>query len=208
MKRQKALRLAGLAIVLLVLAAEGILVYRINSHAMQNVVTVGNVNIHLTEPEYERQRDEEESESETGQAIVVENVKPGEKILRDPTIVVEEGSQTAYLRTRIVVKGLTEYQKNDLLEHIELASGWNYNTQDGYYYFKNPVTAGDKVNFFSGVTIPGAWKRMTEGVRFQISVLAEAVQASYLTPNINSDCQMIGWIPTEILLQTKRDLIF
>ena len=72
MKRQKALKLAGLAIVLLVLAAEGILVYHINSHAMQNVVTVGNVNIRLTEPEYERQRDEEESESETGQAIVVE----------------------------------------------------------------------------------------------------------------------------------------
>ncbi len=110
-KDKKALKLAGLAIVLLVLAAEGILVYHINSHAMQNVVTVGNVNIRLTEPEYERQRDEEESESETGQAIVVENVKPGEKILRDPTIVVEEGSQTAYLRTRIVVKGLTEYQK-------------------------------------------------------------------------------------------------
>ena len=111
MKRQKGAEIGGTCNCFIGIGCRGILVYHINSHAMQNVVTVGNVNIRLTEPEYERQRDEEESESETGQAIVVENVKPGEKILRDPTIVVEEGSQTAYLRTRIVVKGLTEYQK-------------------------------------------------------------------------------------------------
>lgn len=208
MKSQKTLTIVGLIIFLTALGAWGVLVYQMRERAEQNVVTVGKVNITLSEPEYEKKKAQTEGESETGQPILIEDVRPGECILRDPTFLIHEGSQAAYIRAKVVVKGLPEYQKADLLELIDFISDWNYNPHDGYYYFNNPVGEGDEIPFFTSVNIPKEWEGMEKDLRFQVSVFAEVVQASYLTPNISADCKMLGWIPTESLTQLKSDLSF
>ncbi len=184
----------GAMIFLLLLSVEAILISQLRSHAGQKVITMGDVAITVREPEYERR---EQKEKETEERITVESVKPGEDILRDPTIYVGENSERAYLRIQVVVKGLTEYQKRDLLEQLAFAEGWNYNPEDGYFYYRKSVTGGEQILCFDRIHIPEQWEGIGEIPYFQISVVAEAVQSSFLTPNIGRDCQMLGWIPAD-----------
>lgn len=201
MKKQKILKVTGVLVLIMIMVIEAVLIYRLHQQDKQNVVTVGNVAISLYEPEYEKLK----ANRETGET---ERIKPGEKILRDPTIEVKSGSQMAYLRTRIVVGGLTEYQRRDLLERVELEAGWTYNPKDGYYYFNDPVQEGQEVRFFKSIVVPQEWEGMKEKMEFRLQVWAEAVQASYLTPKIDTQCRMVGWTPTQELLEAKGDMAF
>ena len=208
MERQKGLKRMGLAVAFLLFIVEGILLYNIRNEENENIVTVGSVEITLLESEDEKQSEAGERKHNPNQGFTIEAVKPGETIKREPTIIVGKGSQMAYLRTRIVITGLTEYQKSDLLKRIAFAPEWHYNAGDGYYYFQNPIIEGQRIVFFTSVMIPKEWEAMQEILKFKINVMAEAVQSSYLTPKIGADCQMLGWIPTETLTQAKSDLSF
>lgn len=194
MKTQKILKVAILAVLLLIMLTEGFLLYYMHTSKNQNVITVGNVNVSLVEPKYEAQR-------KNGQT----SASPGDKIMRDPVLVIEEGSELTYLRTTIVTEGLSAKQRRELLQGLETEYGWNYNAEEDFYYYNEPVTVGAQIAFFSEVTIPEEWSDTDEKIKFRLDVYAQAVQASYLTPRIDTKCQIIGWTSLTDLVQAKSD---
>ena len=113
---------------------------------VDNVVTMGNVKISLTEPNYK------------DSGIVV----PGQTIVKDPTVT-NTGSNTAYIRCKIDMTGLSKDEQGQLLDgNIVFGSAedgtgrdkW-FPADDGYYYYQEKLASSESAVFFNRVKILG-----------------------------------------------------
>ena len=117
---------------------------------------------------------------------------PNQRITKDPTILVKQDSQPAYIRAKIDIPELEGEAEEELLKGININSRWVKGEND-YYYFQNIVNPGEEVKFFTKVTIPSTWNNDYVNKKFQINVTAEAIQADNFEPNRNDLNEISGW---------------
>lgn len=181
---KKRLAVAGLSVGLVAVAGIGAtLAYFTDQDVATNVVEMGHVDIELEEPVFGR----------THVNNTITNVLPNQNIKKDPTITVGEGSEDCYLRVQITTSGLTPEQEQQILETANLASDWQVGT-DGYLYFQSKAEANDVVPVFDTITIPATWGNEVADLKFEINILAEAIQADYFEPMTDDLGQITGWV--------------
>lgn len=186
MKKNK---IAPFVIALVTMASLGMgatLAYFTDSASAENVITMGKVDIDLDEPNFDPDDDDNE----------ITNVVPNQVIVKDPTITVADSSEDCYVRAQIAFSdNLTVEKQAELLENINIDEKLWYLAPDGYYYYKNELSAGQKVVFFDKVVIPEAWGSEMAGASIQLNVLAEAIQADNFKPTIDKETGMItAWL--------------
>lgn len=184
--KKKALITTAAAVALVAVVGIGsTLAYFTDKADTQNVVTFGHVDISIDEPNFDTKDGKKDN--------AISNVVPGQKITKDPTITVDETSETAYLRAKIVLdENLTDEEKADLENGIALARGWK-KSADGYYYYNHKVKAGKSVVFFKEVTIPERWDNKFANKPITIDVQAEAIQADSFKPAKDDNGHINGW---------------
>lgn len=179
MNRKKVLTLFTALSLTAVVGAGATLAYFTDKAETENVITMGNVNITLTEPEF----DQEDGECDNS----ISNVMPGQVIAKDPTITLGEDSLDAYIRVKLEVTGFEDIEDGDdyaeaILEGLDIQDGWK--KVGDYYYYENVLTNNeanaDSATLFTEVTIPTEWNNTVANVEFRINVVAEAVQADNL----------------------------
>lgn len=181
MRRQKRLRRAGFMLWAAVFATAALLGHALLGQA-KNVVTVGRVHISC-----ERRYTSEGEKNET-----VRYLSPGDVARERTAIHVEKGSRDACLRVKVLVCGGTAAQQRDLFKRLETDESWYYRSEDGYFYYKKPVAAGDVVFFSTRLQVPGQWSGLQSDLRFRTSLLVEAVEAQYVDLCVAGGC-VYGW---------------
>ena len=181
-------KLATLVASLALVAALGVgatLAYFTDSDTALNTITMGNVDIDLEEPEFDPDGDGEGE---------IDDVKPGQEIVKDPTITVKANSEDAYLRAKITYENLTPEKAKQLEANIAIQNGW-VKSNDGYFYYQYVVGKANfdqKIIFFNKVTIPAEWGNEMAEQKFRIDVQAEAIQADNFTPETDNGV-INGW---------------
>ena len=166
------------------------LAYFTDNDAASNVVTMGHVDITLTE-----ESEGEHKGEEIKGGLEFSNIVPGDVLSKEPVITVADDSENCYLRAKVVVEGLDTTHVADLFadSNINIQNGWVLNS-DGYYYYQSVVEAGTPVSLFTTVTIPTAWGNEAADEEFTIAITAEAIQADNFTPATAEDEKTItGW---------------
>lgn len=185
-------KLGTLVASLALVAALGIgatLAYFTDNDTAYNTITMGKVDIDLDEPEFDPDGDGDGE---------IDDVKPGQEIVKDPTITVKANSEDAYLRAKISYVGLTDEQAEQLEANISFQNGW-VKSSDGYYYYQFVVgksNVDQKIAFFDKVTIPTSWGNEMAEKTFRIDVQAEAIQADNFTPTKDGN-NINGWVDTD-----------
>lgn len=174
------------------------LAYFTDQDQATNTITMGHVDIDLTEPNYPGGPNGGE----------IEDVNPGDEIVKDPTITVQTGSQNSYVRAQITITGLDQAHTDLLLEkntdgtfkYLDIdVNDWTEST-DGYFYYVGDagngkdgvLAAGQSVKLFENVKIPGSgWGNEMVGKSFSIIVKAEAIQAANFEPGTVNG--VFGW---------------
>jgi predicted ribosomally synthesized peptide with SipW-like signal peptide len=183
MKNKKLLAVTASVVLLGAIGVGSTLAYFTDTEQASNVVTMGHVDIELTEPQF--------SEANTDNTI--ENVVPNQEITKDPTITVGEDSEDCYVRVYLEITELDADQQAALLENINIDDSKWVLGDDGYYYYQDVLSKGDEVEFFTTVTIPEDWGNEVADMTFEINVSAEAIQSDYFEPETNSSDQIVGW---------------
>lgn len=176
MKKKKIFSLVVALALVGAVAVGATLAYFTDSHTAKNVITMGNVDIDLDEPNFDPTPEGEEKDNK------IEDITPGEEITKDPTITVADDSEDAYLRAKIEITGLGDEQKAELLKGINVDADHWYLGEDGYYYYQSIVKAKDVVVLFDKVKIPERWGNEVADLTFEIIVSAEAIQADNFNP--------------------------
>lgn len=169
-------KLLTMVLALVLIGAVGVgatLAYFTDNDSATNVVTMGHVNIELTEEEW--------TYGETG----ITGVTPGQEIAKDPTISLVGNSLDAFVRIKLEVTGFdgvenADTYKAEVLEDLVLGEGW---TKVGdYYYYAEKLTKDNASTtaLFESVTIPYEWTNEVANATFNILVSAEAIQADNL----------------------------
>ncbi len=195
MKKQIAL-IATAAVTAAALAAGSTLAFFTDQGTVRNDVTMGNVEIALTEPAFD---------GLTSGTRRVEFL-PGDIVAKDPTVT-NVGESDAYVRCRVsVVEGgassgaeLGEADRAALLKKID--SGDWVRSEDGYYYYQKILPkaasasgAGSSAKLFDAVEIPKEWGGPSHPAGdFRIVVAAEAIQADHFTPERDDKGRIVGW---------------
>lgn len=194
MKKKNLITLTAAVSLVSVIGIGSTLAYFTDSDSATNVVTMGHVDITLTEPTF----------SEENADNTIKNVVPNQEITKDPTITVLAGSESCYLRAKIEfsdslkdVSGERDYAA-ELLENINVGEEWVLST-DGYYYYQNKVeksTEAQDVVLFDTVVIPELWGNEVADLAFEIEVTAEAIQADNFEP-AKTDGVINGWMTSD-----------
>lgn len=157
----------ALVICLIAVAAVGTLAYFTDSDEAENVFTVGNVDITLTEPNWESTGKEDAPE-----------VYAGEPLAKDPTVT-NDGSNPCFVRIKVENldqfgnKGAITYRTDYVTD--KLGENWVKGT-DGYFYYTKVLEVGATTDaLFDQIVMPTG---LTGGEEADpILVTAEAVQA-------------------------------
>lgn len=194
-----------LTIALILIGALGIgstLAYFTDTEEVSNVITMGKVNITLTE------KNDGDPEDITITGMTFEDILPGDNLKKDPQVNLEEDSKDAYVAVLItvsndadeedeafaadldalynsIVKGMTEGEdakwilNSDNKPSFTVAEG----EKDNYIYFKEKMSQDNPTAvLFKEVNIPSAWGNECEGKEFSIEITAVAIQADNYTP--------------------------
>lgn len=191
MKMKKALTMVGALALVGALGIGSTLAYFTDKADAENVITMGHVDIEISEPKFDLA---------TNKTKKITNIVPGDTIAKDPTITVKEGSEDAYIRAKLVfdaVEGsvaLTSQQKTDILNNLNIDDTKWYLAADGYYYYKDAVTAGASVEMFDTLVIPSKWGNEAANLSFVLEVSAEAIQKDNFTPTQDTNGMVTGWV--------------
>lgn len=188
MKNNKILKFVLSIALVGVIGVGATLAYFTDTDNAINTITMGHVDIDLYEPEW----------SKNNPNSKIEDVKPGQVIVKDPTVKVIEGSADAYVRMKITVTGNLNEEKaaelfvkneNGTYKYLDIDNSlWTSveikedDVTVYYFYYKDALSAGDVVTLFDNVTIPATWGNDVVGKSFNINVTAEAIQADNFTP--------------------------
>jgi len=203
-------KFVGLLVAVGLIAAVGVgstLAYFTSRDDIQNVFTLGNVGISLSETS------DEEGVERLGTGIEFFDVLPGQTISKEPYVTVNDDSQPCYIRIKLElsdvtvetrVTGITKINMDALEAGLVLGDGWTHNTEDGYYYYGVALNAGGaSSNLFDQVIIPSDWGNATAGRTMNMDIQAEAVQSNYSDSILVKDLDgnVTGWN----LTQTETD---
>lgn len=202
---------ATLIVSLVLIAAVAIgatLAYFTDKDSKSNVITMGKVDISLTE----NSTDDNAVIGEQG--ITFSNIVPGDNISKVPTVNVADDSEKAYIRVRVSadLSGLTQAAAQDeekLLSTLDInKSDWekvrvevSSGVFDTYYYYQGNsgiVNPGESKTLFQHVKVPETWGNEYANGSFSLKITAEAVQADNLTPTKNAAGKIVGWPDVEI----------
>ena len=162
-----------LAAVLVVMAIAGAtMAYFTDTDAKDNIFTVGNVDITLTEPNWDKSGE-----------VDAPDVYPGEPLDKDPTVT-NDGSNPCFVR--ISVANLNQFgDKGDITyrtDHVagKLGENWVLHT-DGYFYYTKVLAVNATTDaLFDQIVMPTG---LTGSEATQpITVTAQAVQAQGAKP--------------------------
>ncbi|HJD22687.1 MAG TPA: SipW-dependent-type signal peptide-containing protein [Firmicutes bacterium] len=175
MNAKKKILSVGLAASLAAVAVVGSsLAYFTDTDAKDNVFTIGNVGIVLTEPKWDE-----------GGAEEALDMYPGEAVAKDPTVT-NDGKNPAFVRVKVEFPaGINmTYEAENSYEANTCNEGWVYNEDDGYFYYTKVLEAGASTPaVFSRVRLGTDATNNTEGAESTIKVTAEAVQAQGAKPS-------------------------
>lgn len=197
MTKRKIMLLAMALSVVAILAVGGTLAYFTDTDAADNVFTVGNVDIDLTEPNWDSVGEDEAPE-----------VYPGEAIAKDPTIT-NDGANPCFVRIKItgwdslieagLSKELITY-RTDYVDN-ELGENWVRQDADGVciFYYNKVLTVGTTTDaLFDQIVLPFDLVNgdthftdeqkddPTYNPEYHIKVYAEAVQAQGARPSFSA----------------------
>ena len=192
--KKKILSICLVAVIAVMAIAGASLAYFTAEDSAENVFTVGNVAIDLTEPNWD----------ETGK-VEAEDVYPGEPLAKDPTVT-NTGKNPCFVR--ISVSNLDQFAekfdgamityRTDYVENA-LGENWVLHT-DGYFYYTKVLASDEKTDaLFDQIVIPFA---LTNNVETKsIDVTAYAVQAQGARPSFTAVQAMTveeiaGWFNT------------
>lgn len=199
MKNKKLIALAAAGVLALTAIAGGTIAYFTDTDGATNVITMGKVDIDFDEPGWENPDD----------------VKPGDKYMKDPQITVVDGSEDAYIRAKVTIS-LTDLEGNPVIdpdtklpiqptaaELFEINDGWNPTPDaDGYYYYNTSLAGPATVNLFKiktdengveyTVQIPSSWGNKYADTKLIIDIQAEGIQADNFEPQMSGN-NIVGW---------------
>lgn len=172
--KKKILSISVAAILAVTAAVGGTLAFFTDTQSKENVITVGNVKIDLTEPQWDATGSKE-----------AEDVYPGEALAKDPTVK-NVGTNPCFVRISVSAldqfgsKGMITY-RTDYVEG-KLGENWELNQDDGYFYYTGVLAAGEETDaLFDQIVMPVG---LVGGEEAQpIVVTAEAVQAQGAKPS-------------------------
>lgn len=177
--KKKLLAISVVVIIAITAIASASLAYLTDEEEAENVFTVGNVDIDLTEPNWNATGKEE-----------AQDVYPGEPLAKDPTVE-NIGANPCFVR--ISVSNLDQFAEKYegamityRTNYVDGALGddWALHT-DGYFYYTKVLAVGEKTDaLFDQIVIPFALENSetTEN----IVVTAEAVQAQGARPSFSA----------------------
>lgn len=154
------------------------LAYFTDNDEAENVFTVGNVDIDLTEPKWD-----EEGEKEA------EDAYPGEALAKDPTVE-NIGKNPCFVRIHITgLDQFTEQFGADAMikvrtDYVDGKLGENWVEYNGFYYYTKVLPVGETTDaLFDQIVIPTQVTNNAETV--SINVVAQAVQAQGAKPSFS-----------------------
>lgn len=186
MKKQVLVAVTAFALTGLI-AVGGTLAFYTGEASVMNQISMGKVEITLTEPQFAEK---------TKGTYKLSDVTPGQVIAKDPTIT-NVGNHDVYVRCKVNITNLTGEQKTVLLGSSIDGADWVY-SDDGYYYYQQILpkdTADHKnvVTLFSSLKIPSGWDSEMAEKSFDVSISAEAIQADNFTPVTDTNGKINGW---------------
>ncbi|MCI9485851.1 MAG: hypothetical protein HFI64_02560 [Lachnospiraceae bacterium] len=206
MKKRKLIAILAAVVLLAMIGVGATLAYFTNGTDYSNVVTMGHVDISLTENTVTFadgawiQNTGTEDITETG--LTFTDVLPSMTVPKNPTVALREDSEDAYVRlTMNLVKeagsGISDADLAVLAADLDgqiLSEGSGWNKGDGgYYYYGEKLDSEHAVAvFFETVTIPPSWGNNTAGQGFQIVLQAEAIQADHFEPERDGEGNVLG----------------
>lgn len=145
------------------------LAYFTDTDDADNVFTVGNVSIDLTEPNWAGEGSEDALEA-----------YPGEALAKDPTVT-NDGKNPCFVRVKVT--GLDSFgtigdiiYRTDYVDN-KLGTNW-YDGEDGYFYHVGVLEVGKTTDaLFDQIVIPTAVTNGDATTNYHVNVVAEAVQA-------------------------------
>ncbi|HIU74721.1 MAG TPA: hypothetical protein IAC62_02475 [Candidatus Pelethocola excrementipullorum] len=182
MKRKKVAGLIGTIVLLAAIGIGATLAYFTDTDTKTNVITMGDIDIELTEPSFSK-------DSTIG-------IVPNELIEKDPTITVKAGSKDAYIRAKVTYEWdegngtatpLTGDELEALKNNITWRTGWVASTLEGeedvwyYQYVVGETNIDQKIVLFDQVLIPN-WGNDVAGKKLNITIEASGIQADNFNP--------------------------
>ena len=201
MNKKIIIALASVAMIA-VIAVGGTLAYFTDNDNMNDSVSLGKVNISITETTSEQDANVITNEDGDITGITYSDIMPGDKISKEPIVIVENDSSDAYIRAKIVVEGIDgAYSEQDgLSDYLEQIT---FNTkdcdwilsEDGYYYYQKIVDSNEnnRISVFTETNIPTSWGAEIRNKSFAVKVHAEAIQSEYMTPIRDNNNNIVGW---------------
>lgn len=176
MTKKKILTLA-MCIAMAAILAVGTLAYFTDTDKADNVFTVGNVEIELTETKWKAEGEE------------AEDVYPGEALPKNPNVT-NNGNNPCFVRLK--VEGLDVLGEDNMITYETnyvtgaLGKDWERYT-DGYFYYKKvlPADASTETDLFDQIRIPTSVTNGYDG-SYDVVVSAEAVQAQGAKPSFSA----------------------
>lgn len=164
--KKKILSVALAASLAAVAVVSSSLAYFTDTDQKDNVFTVGNVDITLTEPQWEAKGQEEAQE-----------MYPGEAVAKDPTVT-NDGANPAFVRVKVAwPDGVKMSYRTDYVEG-KLGDNWEYNEADGYFYYNQVLDLGKTTDaLFDQVVLSTETTNNDAETPYDIVVTAEAIQA-------------------------------
>lgn len=178
-KRRKAERKAFCILFGIFFVIGGSLLFYITGEGVEEGKQIGDVSFSVEEPLGDKLHGE-------GSTI---HVKPGQRLIIDPTVTIKKQSKPAYIRARILFGGLNAVMRREVEAGISLQYGWVHNSMDGYYYYQYPLEAGDRVCFFDEMTVPENWSEIC----FCMEVQVEGAEVGCIETLRDERQKISGW---------------
>lgn len=176
----------ALVVAMIAIIAAGSFAYFTDTKSTDNVFTVGNVKIKLTEPNWENQG-----------KIDAETVYAGEALAKDPTVE-NTGKNPCFVRVK--VEGLGQFGEGKMITYESgsnytpnnMNDGWEY--YNGYFYWTKPLVVVGTENESWNAGLASKTAPLFDRVRMPVGltgdeevqpivVTAEAVQAQGAMPS-------------------------
>ncbi len=166
MKAKKKILSLALAASLAAVAIVGSsLAYFTDKEEKTNILTIGNVDITLTEPNWDAAGAEEAKE-----------MYPGEAVAKDPTVT-NVGANPAFVRVKVEWPEDVELSVRTDYQDDKLGDNWELHT-DGYYYYTKVLQMGETTDaLFDQIVLSTETTNGDAETPYNIVVTAEAIQA-------------------------------
>lgn len=140
--------------------------------------------------------EEMQTDPATGEEVPYEHEKtvlPGQDISK--IVRVENKAEPAYIRLSVsyVSDGSLEWLSDEALQLDETAAA-KWKKIGDYWYYTEPVPAGEKVPFMNGFTVPGSLTNEFAGEEFNVNITVDAVQSTHFDPDFDSDDPWFGTV--------------